>query len=146
MMLSLFKTIDATLGRLPEAAVLLFVRIAVGHVFWASGRSKMDGWLTMRPETIDLFRDEYQLPLIPPEIAAPMAAAGEHILPVLLVLGLFTRFSALGLVVMTLVIQFLVYPDAWWTQHSLWLALLTVILWRGGGGWSLDRFVSKSGR
>ena len=145
-MLNMLRVIDSSLARLPEAAVLLFVRIAVGHVFWSSGRSKMDGWFTMRPETIDLFRDEYQLPLIPPEIAAPMAATGEHILPILLVLGLFTRFSALGLVGMTLVIQFLVYPDAWWPQHSLWLALLTVILWRGGGGWSADRFLTKTAR
>ena len=95
-MLNMLRVIDSSLARLPEAAVLLFVRIAVGHVFWSSGRSKMDGWFTMRPETIDLFRDEYQLPLIPPEIAAPMAATGEHILPILLVLGLFTTFRRWG--------------------------------------------------
>ena len=144
-MVSLFRAVDSTLARLPEAAVLFFVRIVVAHVFWSSGRSKMDGWFTLRPEVIDLFRDEYRLPVIPPEIAAPMAAIAEHILPVLLVLGLFTRLSALGLFIMTLVIQFLVYPDAWWPQHSLWIALLVVILWRGGGSWSVDKLLFRLG-
>ncbi len=141
MMLKMIQKFDHALARIPEAAGLLFVRIAAAQIFWSSGRSKMDGWFTMRPEIIDLFRDEYQLPLIPPEIAAPMATISEHILPVLLVLGLFSRFAALGLVAMTLVIQFLVYPDAWWPQHSLWVALLLVIVIRGGGAWSVDRYV-----
>jgi putative oxidoreductase len=140
-MLNLVRRLDAQFAKIPEAAALLFVRVAIGHVFWASGRSKVEGLFTMRPEIVDLFRDEYALPLIAPEIAAPMATIAEHVLPVLLIAGLFTRFAALGLVVMTLVIQFFVYPDAWWPAHSLWLALLTVILWRGGGAWSLDRFV-----
>jgi putative oxidoreductase len=140
-MLQFIRRLDAPFAKIPEAAVLLFVRVAIGHVFWAIGRSKVEGLFTMRPEIVDLFRDEYALPLIPPEIAAPMATVAEHVLPVLLIAGLLTRFAALGLVVMTLVIQFFVYPDAWWPTHSLWLALLTVILWRGGGAWSLDRFV-----
>jgi putative oxidoreductase len=140
-MLQFIRRLDAPFAKIPEAAVLLFVRVAIGHVFWASGRSKVEGLFTMRPEIVDLFRDEYALPLIPPEIAAPVATVAEHVLPVLLIAGLLTRFAALGLVVMTLVIQFFVYPDAWWPTHSLWLALLTVILWRGGGAWSLDRFV-----
>lgn len=140
-MLTMLRRLDARLARVPGAAVLLFVRIAIAQIFWSSGRSKMDGWFVMRPEVVDLFRDEYALPLIPPEIAAPMAAMAEHLLPILLVAGLFTRFAALGLVAMTLVIQFLVYPDAWWPAHSLWLALLMTLVWQGGGAWSLDRFV-----
>lgn len=140
-MLNLIRTANEWFGRINESALLLFVRIAAGHVFWASGRTKVDGWVTLRPETIDLFRDEYRLPLIAPEVAAPLAALAEHALPILLVLGLFTRFAAVGLIVMTLVIQFLVYPDAWWAQHSLWLGLLLVILVRGPGGLSLDRWV-----
>ena len=139
-MLTMVKKINGWFAAIPEAAVLLFVRIAIAHVFWASGQTKVEGF-TLRPETIDLFRDEYKLPLISPEIAAPMAALAEHVLPILLVLGLFSRLSALGLIIMTLVIQFLVYPDAWWSQHSLWLGLLLVILVRGPGAWSLDRFV-----
>ena len=140
-MLTLIRKADRLFTHIPEALLLLFVRIVVSHVFWASGQTKTEGRWHLRPETIDLFRDEYKLPLISPELAAPLAAAAEHILPLLLVLGLFSRFAALGLAFMTLVIQFLVYPDAWWTQHSLWLALLLVIMVRGGGALALDRFV-----
>lgn len=139
-MLNIIRAADRSFGRLSESAVLFFVRIAAGHVFWASGQTKVEG-LALRPETIDLFRDEYRLPLISPELAAPLAALAEHLLPALLVIGLFSRFAALGLIGMTLVIQFLVYPDAWWPQHSLWLGLLLVVLVRGPGNWSLDRWV-----
>ncbi len=143
-MLAMINRLDTLIGRLPEAAVLLFVRIVIGHVFWASGETKTEGFFHLRPEAVDLFRDEYKLPLISPELAAPMAAAAEHVLPILLALGLFTRFASLGLVVMTLIIQFLVYPDAWWPVHSLWLGLLLVLLARGGGAWSLDRVLLKN--
>jgi putative oxidoreductase len=143
-MLAIYRRFEALAARLPEAAVLLAVRIAAAQPFWASGRSKVEGWFTFRPEVVDLFRDEYRLPLIPPEIAAPLATVAEHGLPLLLVLGLFSRGAALGLFVMTLVIQFLVYPDAFWPVHSLWFALLLVVLWRGGGAWSLDRMLTAS--
>ncbi len=140
-MLTLIRKADGLFTRIPEAALLLFIRIVSGHVFWASGETKTEGYFHLRPETVDLFRDEYKLPLISPELAAPISAAAEHILPILLLFGLFSRFAALGLVIMTLVIQFLVYPDAWWPQHSLWLGLLLVIVVRGGGNWSLDRWL-----
>jgi putative oxidoreductase len=140
-MLALINRADALIARIPEAAVLLFIRIAIGHVFWASGETKTEGFFHLRPEAVDLFREEYKLPFVSPEIAAPMAAAAEHILPILLFVGLFTRFAALGLVVMTLIIQFLVYPEAWWPVHSLWLGLLLALLARGGGSWSLDHFL-----
>ncbi len=138
--------IDRTMAQMPEAALMLFVRIVTAHVFWASGRTKVDGWFDLRPEIVDLFRDEYRLPLIAPEIAAPLAAIAEHGLPILLVAGLLTRYAALGLIAMTLVIQFIVYPEAWWPQHSLWLALLLVIGWRGGGQWSLDQIAFRDRR
>lgn len=141
-MLTLYRKADALLARLPECLVLLFVRIVAAHPFWASGRTKVDGLLSLRPEAVDLFRYEYGLPLIPPEVAAPLAATAEHVLPILLVLGLATRFAALGLVGMTLVIQLLVYPDAWWPVHSLWLGLLLVLVTRGGGALALDRFLA----
>lgn len=142
-MLSLYSKFEAVFARIPEAATLLFARIAVGHVFWASGRSKVEGLFTLRPEVIDLFRDEYGLPFIAPEVAAPLTMVAEHALPLLLVAGLFTRFAALGLMIMTLVIQFLVYPDAWWPQHSLWVGPLLIILSRGAGAWSLDAILLK---
>lgn len=140
-MLGIYRRFEAFAARLPEAAVLLAVRIAAAQPFWASGRSKVEGTFTFRPEVVDLFRDEYRLPVIPPEWAAPLATVAEHVLPLLLVLGLFSRGAALGLFVMTLVIQLLVYPDAFWPVHSLWFALLLVVLWRGGGAWSLDRLL-----
>lgn len=140
-MLAPYRRFEMLAARLPEAAVLLVLRIAAAQPFWASGRSKVEGWFTFRPEVVDLFRDEYRLPLIPPEIAAPLTTLAEHLLPLLLVLGLFSRGAALGLFVMTLVIQLLVYPDAFWPVHSLWFALLLVLLWRGGGAWSLDRLL-----
>lgn len=140
-MLALYRRFEVLSAHLPEAAVLLAVRIAAAQPFWASGRSKVEGLFSFRPEVVDLFRDEYRLPLIPPEIAAPLATVAEHGLPLLLVLGLCTRGAALGLFVMTLVIQLLVYPDAFWPVHSLWFALLLVAVWRGGGDWSLDRLL-----
>jgi len=140
-MISLIRRFDGLFALIPEAALLLFVRIVSAHVFWASGRSKIvDGsWFSLRPEIIDQFRDDFHTPA--PQIFAPLAATMEHLLPVFLVFGLFSRFAALGLVAMTLYIQIFVFPDAWWTQHSLWLGLLLVIVVRGGGRWSLDRWV-----
>jgi putative oxidoreductase len=140
-MLTLYRRFDSNLARLPEAAILLAVRIAAAQPFWASGRSKVEGWFDLRPEVIDLFREEYRLPFIAPEFAAPLTAVAEHLLPMLLVLGLFTRGSALGLFVMTMIIQLFVYPDAFWPVHSLWFALLLVLLWRGSGKLALDRWL-----
>jgi putative oxidoreductase len=85
-----------------------------------------------------LFREDYKVPLVPPEIAAHLATYAEHLLPILLVLGLFTRLSALGLLAMTAVIQIFVYPDAWPT-HLSWAALMLYLAGRGAGGLSLDR-------
>jgi putative oxidoreductase len=140
-MLALLRRFDGWFAYIPEAALLLFVRIVVAHVFWASGRSKIaDGtWISLRPEIIDQFRDDFHTPA--PQILAPLSATMEHMLPILLVLGLFSRFAALGLVGMMLFIQFFVFPDAWWPVHSLWLGLLLTLVVRGGGDWSLDRWI-----
>jgi putative oxidoreductase len=140
-MLAMIRRIDGWFTLVPEAALLLFVRVVSAHVFWASGRSKIveGSWFSLRPEIIDQFRDDFHTPA--PELFVPLAATMEHLLPVLLVAGLFSRFAALGLVGMTLFIQIFVFPDAWWTMHGLWLGLLLVIVVRGGGCWSLDRWV-----
>lgn len=137
--------VNALFQRLPDTLVLLFVRIVVAHVFWASGRTKVDGVLTLKPITVDLFRDEYALPVIPPEIAAYLATYAEHLLPALLVLGLCSRLAAAGLAAMTLVIQLLVFPDAWWPQHSLWLGLLLIIIATGPGKLSADSLLARRG-
>jgi putative oxidoreductase len=113
-------------------------RAAIAAIFLQSGRTKVTGLLTIKDGTYQLFRDEYKLPLVPPEIAAHMAAYAEHLLPLLLILGLFTRGAALALLGMTTVIEVFVYPDAWPT-HLSWAALLLYLIGRGAGPWSLDR-------
>jgi putative oxidoreductase len=105
-----------------------------------SGRTKVDGLLTVNDTAFELFRTEYALPLIKPEVAAFAATYSEHLFPILLVLGLFTRFAALGLLGMTLVIQTFVYPNAWPT-HLSWAGLLLPLIAFGGGRLSLDRFL-----
>lgn len=115
----------------------LAARVALGAIFFLSGRTKVEGFLTITDGAYALFREEYQLPLLPPEFAAHMAAYAEHLFPVLLVLGLFTRFSAFALLGMTAVIQIFVYPDAWPT-HLSWAALMLYLIGRGAGPMSLD--------
>lgn len=124
--------------RTPEALIAVVARFGIAAVFWQSGRTKVDGLLTLKPSTYSLFAEEYRVPLVPTDIAAHMAAYAEFLFPILLVLGLFTRFSALALLGMTAVIEIFVYPDAWPT-HLSWAALLLYLVARGGGGWSLDR-------
>jgi len=113
-------------------------RVGIAAIFWMSARTKVEGWFTISDSAYLLFREEYKLPLLPPELAAQMATVAEHVFPVLLVLGLGTRLSALALLGMTLVIQVFVYPDAWPT-HLSWAGLLLYIAGRGAGNLSLDR-------
>jgi putative oxidoreductase len=122
----------------PHDLLALATRAGIAAIFFLSGRTKVDGFLTLTPGAYELFRTEYKLPLLPPELAAHLAAYAEHLFPVLLVLGLFTRVSALALLGMTLVIQVFVYPDAWPT-HLSWAALLLYLVGRGGGALALDR-------
>ena len=113
-------------------------RLSIASIFFLSGRTKVEGLLMVTPGAIDLFRTEYKLPLVPPDIAAHAAAYAEHFFPLLLVLGLGTRFAALALLGMTLVIEVFVYPDAWPT-HLSWATLLVYLVGRGGGRFTLDR-------
>ena len=113
-------------------------RIGIAGIFWLSGRTKVEGWFTLTDTTFLLFREDYALPLIPPDWAAYLATTAEHVFPILLVLGLATRLSAAALLGMTAVIQFLVYPAAWPT-HLTWAVPLLYLLGRGAGRWSLDR-------
>lgn len=135
-------------GAIPASLLLLFVRVVLGGVFWRSGQTKVvEGtWFTLSDSTLELFRTEYAGVPLPAELAAPMANAAEHILPAMLLVGLFTRFSALGLIGMTLVIQIFVYPDAWWPEHSLWTALALILVLHGGGMISLDALLVRKTR
>ena len=130
-------------NRIPYGLVALVSRFAVASVFWRSGQTKVSGF-SIREETFVLFREEYQVPLLPPELAAYLATAAEHIFPALLVVGFASRLSALGLLGMTLVIQLFVYPDGW-PQHVLWIAPLLMIFSRGPGALSLDHLVWSRG-
>lgn len=121
----------------PDWLMPLLMRLGIAAVFFQSGRTKVEGVFTVTDSAFALFETEYALPVLDPHVAAYLAAAAEHIFPILLVLGLFTRFSALALFVMTLVIQVFVYPDAWPT-HLSWAALLIPLIGRGGGTLSLD--------
>jgi putative oxidoreductase len=128
----------------PQALQLLIARAGIAAIFFLSGRTKVQGFLTIKPSTYELFRTDYALPLIPPEIAAHLAAYTEHLCPILLVLGLFTRPAAAALLGMTAVIEIFVYPDAWPT-HLSWAGLLIPLIVNGGGAWSLDRLLSRRG-
>ena len=127
---------------MPDALLLLVARLGIAAVFFMSGRTKVDGIIHITDGTYELFRTEYALPLIPPDIAAVAATWSEHVFSILLVLGLFTRFSALALFMMTLTIEIFVYPDAWPT-HLSWAAILLPLIFRGGGAWSLDALARR---
>lgn len=134
------RVADTASGLIGDSLLSLVARIAAAGIFFLSGRTKVDGALTVTDSAIGLFRDEYRLPLIAPELAAHLAAYAEHLFPLLLVLGLFTRGAALALLGMTAVIQLFVYPDAWVT-HLSWAGLLLFLVGRGGGAVALDRLL-----
>jgi putative oxidoreductase len=121
----------------PYGFVALVSRFAIASVFWRSGQTKVQGF-HIREETFDLFREEYKVPLLPPDVAAYMSTPAEHVFPVLLVVGLASRLSATGLLFMTMVIQLFVYPSGW-PDHILWIAILLTIITRGPGAISLDQ-------
>lgn len=123
-------------GIIPDAALLLSARLFTAAIFFQSGRTKMNG-LSLSENTLFLFQEEYSLPWINPYLAAYVTTFAEHLLPVLLVLGCATRVSALLLLMMTLVIQLFVYPDAWPT-HGTWATLLLLLVIKGPGNWAID--------
>lgn len=131
---------DALSGMINHGSIALVDRLAIAAVFYFSGRTKVEGFLTLTESAYTLFREEYKVPLVPPEIVAHLAAYAEHLFPLLLVLGLGTRLSALSLLVMTAVIQIFVYPEAWPT-HLSWTGLLLYLIARGAGPLSLDRVI-----
>lgn len=140
------RFVDLVSSRIPETLLLLFVRVTLAGIFWRSGRTKVEegSWLTVSENTIYQFGDDpfNKVPLLPSEFAAYLTTYAEHALPILLLLGLFTRLSALALLGMTVVIQIFVFPEAWWQVHSLWVALALVLVVRGGGGLSADALLT----
>lgn len=126
--------------RIPYSIVALVARIAVAGVFWRSGQTKVDGFLAIKDNTFFLFTEEYKVPLLPPDLAAYLTTYAEHFLSVFLVIGFASRLSALGLLLMTVVIQVFVYPSGW-PEHILWFAVLLLIVARGPGAISLDQLI-----
>jgi putative oxidoreductase len=137
----LTRRLIGVLDRIPYSVLALAARIFPAAVFWQSGQTKVDGW-HLSDNAVDLFRDEYRLPFIDPTIAAYLAAFAEHFFPILLVLGLASRFAALALLFMTLVIEIFVYPDAWPT-HGVWATCFLVVIARGPGVFSLDHLIAR---
>ena len=138
-----FKSPLSLLARLADKATPAWLipavqRLGIAAVFFQSGRTKVEGIFTLTDSTFYLFQTDYRLPFVAPIPAAYIAAVSEHIFPILLVLGLFTRVSALALFIMTMTIEVFVYPDAWPT-HLSWAAILIPLIARGGGALSLDR-------
>lgn len=146
---------NALCARIPHSLIALVARFSIAAVFWKSGQTKIEGlaidivdgrfslgWPRLADSAVELFRDEYKVPLIPPELAASLAAMAEHLLPVLLLIGLATRLSALGLLAMTAVIQIFVYPDAYPT-HGVWAAVLLYLVAMGPGAVSIDRWLAR---
>jgi putative oxidoreductase len=126
------------LNAVPYSLLAIPARLAVAQVFWSSGQTKLADW----GATLQLFEEEYKVPLLPPGIAAHLAASIELSMPVLLVLGLFTRGAALILLGMTTFIEVFVYPQAWPT-HIQWAAMLVFLLFRGAGKLSLDQLIAR---
>jgi putative oxidoreductase len=129
------------LEAIPLDALTLAARVFAAAIFWQSGQTKLEGW-RVSESAIVLFREEYRLPLLDPVLAAHLAALGEHLFPLLLALGLASRFAALALLGMTATIQIFVYPDAWPT-HGIWAVALLLVAARGPGRVSLDHILAR---
>ena len=140
---SLSEQALGALERIPNDLIALIARLSIAAVFWQSGQTKVNGWM-LSDNALYLFENEYKLPLIDPWLAAHLAALAEHLFPILLVIGLASRLSALALLAMTLVIEIFVYPDAWPT-HGTWAACLLFIAARGPGVVSLDAMIARRG-
>jgi putative oxidoreductase len=130
--------------RIPYSFVALVSRIAIASVFWRSGQTKVAGF-SIREETFALFRDVYKVPLLPPDAAAYLSTISEHVFSVLLVVGLASRLSAIGLLFMTAVIELFIFPDGW-PEHILWTGLLLQIIARGPGAISADHLMWRQGQ
>ncbi len=152
---TLVRRVVSIFSLIPDSLILFLGRFSIAAVFWKSGQTKIEGiaidlingefqlgWPHLSGSAIELFKSEYRLPLIPPELAAPMAAFAEHLFPILLLVGFATRFSALALFIMTMTIQLFVYPDAYPT-HGVWATVLLVLIAKGPGKISLDHWINR---
>lgn len=128
-------------AKIPDWLMSLLARFAVAGIFWRSGQTKVNGW-EINEFTFLLFETEYALPLIPFKTAAYLATFAEHFFPILIVIGLATRFSIGALFIMTLVIQLFVYPASW-PDHAVWAVAMLFVMSRGPGFLSIDHLIKK---
>lgn len=144
--------INQLLSMIPEWLINLAIRLVIFRIFWLSVQTKITGltiagqhfsFWNVTDSTFLLFDFEYGIPLIPSELAAYLGTFGEFFLALMILLGFMTRFAALGLFIMTMTIQFFVYPDAWWSVHVFWTLLLIYIMRNGGGFLSVDNVIFK---
>jgi putative oxidoreductase len=141
------KLVNMMSGAVPEGIALLFARVALAGIFWRSARTKVEegSFLTIKDTTFFQFSDApfNQVPILNGELGAYVTTYMEHFLPILLLFGIATRFGALGILGMTLVIQIFVFPEMiiWWQTHIIWVAMALVLIVRGGGIFSLDRLI-----
>ncbi len=153
----LLHRLHGWLSSIPDSLIAVVARFSIAAVFWKSGQTKIEGlaidivdgvftlgWPRLSESAVSLFQDEYKLPLLPPELAALAAAAAEHLFPILILVGLATRLSALALLVMTATIQIFVYPSAY-PIHGVWAAVLLFLMAKGPGWLSLDHWLSRRG-
>ena len=155
--MNLHRVIDL-FEKIPHSLIAFIARFSIAAVFWKSGQTKVEGFAVdlvsgtfvydnphLADSTVPLFSSEYALPLIPAETAAYLATFSEHLFPLLILLGLATRFSALALLGMTLTIQLFVYPDAY-PVHGTWAAVLLLLMARGPGVLSIDHLLARRHR
>jgi putative oxidoreductase len=151
----LFRALLAGTSRIPDTVIATIARFSIAAVFWKSGQTKIDGlaidivegsftlgWPRLSDSALFLFQEEYRLPLLPPEFAALAAASAEHLFPILILIGLATRLSAVALLVMTLTIQLFVYPSAY-PMHGVWSVALLFLMAKGPGWLSLDHWIAR---
>ncbi len=156
-MAGLLREVHGLLARIPDSLTAIIARFSIAAVFWKSGQTKIEGlaidivngefqlgWPRLSDSAVFLFQEEYKLPLLPPELAALAAAGAEHLFPILILIGLATRLSALALLVMTLTIQIFVYPGAY-ALHGVWAAVLLFLMANGPGWLSLDHWLARRG-
>ena len=134
--IQIYLTVLKVFEKIALPVLLFFMRFWIAEIFWYSGLTKISSWQS----TVFLFKEEYKVPVIPPEIAAYFATSFELVCPVLLVFGFATRLATLPMLAMTAVIQF-TYLDL--IDHRYWAMLLALILFYGPGPLSIDYLISK---
>jgi putative oxidoreductase len=146
------SAVRSMLGALARIALVIappLLRVALAVPFFRSGLTKWNGFLSLSPMASFLFEDEFKLHVFgetydfpAPEFVAFVGGTAEVVLPTLLVIGLATRLSALGLLIMTGVIQ-LVVPEGWANFHLPWAAIAVAVIALGPGPWSLDHVLDR---